>query len=396
MFVLDFGKGLLSGVLAWAFSWYLLPGGGLEPGSLVSYDTMLTGVPGLRVGHIFSPGSSSRAARASRWPWAACSSCSAGWAHGSSLPSSSCWWLPRSTCRSARSRRRWPAPSSPVLLLGRLGRGRFVHDSRIDRVWAHRENIVRLRAGTERIGDRRRRKLRCSVEQRNMPTPLAGFTNDRKARRESYVKIAVIGAGSWGTALAQVLAENGHNVGLWARKPEVVQAINAEHRNPRYLSDVELSENIVATVSYQDALLRAKAAVIVTPSNLMRGVARALADVVDADFPVIICSKGVEEGSGLLPVEVFEAEMGNAGRLAVLSGRTMPKRLSGHSLRHGHRRTPTAYRLVFPGAFAAEFPHVRERRRVRRGRALRSRTSSPSRWACPTGWVTATTPPPCS
>ena len=141
-----------------------------------------------------------------------------------------------------------------------------------------------------------------------MPTPLAGFTNDRKARRESYVKIAVIGAGSWGTALAQVLAENGHNVGLWARKPEVVQAINAEHRNPRYLSDVELSENIVATVSYQDALLRAKAAVIVTPSNLMRGVARALADVVDADFPVIICSKGVEEGSGLLPVEVFEAD----------------------------------------------------------------------------------------
>ncbi|WP_225749287.1 NAD(P)H-dependent glycerol-3-phosphate dehydrogenase [Paraeggerthella sp. Marseille-Q4926] len=134
------------------------------------------------------------------------------------------------------------------------------------------------------------------------------------------MKIAVIGAGSWGTALAQVLAENGHNVGLWARKPEVVQTINAEHRNPRYLSDVELSENIVATVSYQDALLRAKAAVIVTPSNLMRGVARALADVVDADFPVIICSKGVEEGSGLLPVEVFEAEMGNASRLAVLSG----------------------------------------------------------------------------
>lgn len=134
------------------------------------------------------------------------------------------------------------------------------------------------------------------------------------------MKIAVIGAGSWGTALAQLLAGNGHNVGLWARKPEVVRAINAEHRNPRYLSEVGLSENIVATTSYRDALLRAKAAVIVTPSNLMRGVARALADVVDADFPVIICSKGVEEDSGLLPVEVFEAEMGNASRLAVLSG----------------------------------------------------------------------------
>lgn len=134
------------------------------------------------------------------------------------------------------------------------------------------------------------------------------------------MKVAVIGAGSWGTALAQVLAGNGCNVGLWARKPEVVRAVNAEHRNPRYLSDAALSENIVATTSYKDALLRAKAAVIVTPSSLMRGVARALADVVDSEFPVIICSKGVEEGSGLLPVEVFEAEMGNANRLAVLSG----------------------------------------------------------------------------
>lgn len=134
------------------------------------------------------------------------------------------------------------------------------------------------------------------------------------------MKIAVIGAGSWGTALAQLLAGNGHNVGLWARKPEVVNTINSQHYNPRYLSDVKLSENIVATTSYKDALLRAKAAVVVTPSSLMRGVARALADVVDSNFPIVICSKGVEEGSGLLPVEIFESEMGNASRLAVLSG----------------------------------------------------------------------------
>ena len=100
----------------------------------------------------------------------------------------------------------------------------------------------------------------------------------------------------------------------------MARSINKERRNPRYLSDVELHEGIVATPSYKDALLRARAAAIVTPSNLMRGVARALADVVDAEFPIVICSKGVEEGNGLLPVEVFEAEMGGAHRLAVLSG----------------------------------------------------------------------------
>ena len=134
------------------------------------------------------------------------------------------------------------------------------------------------------------------------------------------MKVSVIGAGSWGTALSQVLANNGHNVGLWARKPEVVKAINSEHKNPRYLSDVELNPDVVATLSYRDTLLRARAAVIVTPSTLVRGAARALADVVDSDFPVIVCSKGIEEGSGLLPIDILDAEMGNRSRFAVLSG----------------------------------------------------------------------------
>jgi len=136
------------------------------------------------------------------------------------------------------------------------------------------------------------------------------------------MKVAVIGAGSWGTALAQTLALNGHNVSLWARKDSVVHGINHEHVNPRYLSDAKLSNNIVATTSYRDALHRAKAAVIVTPSNLLRGVARVLSDVVDDQFPIIICSKGVEEKTGLLPIDTFAAELGNAGRMAVLSGPT--------------------------------------------------------------------------
>ena len=134
------------------------------------------------------------------------------------------------------------------------------------------------------------------------------------------MKVAVIGAGSWGTALAQTLALNGHNVSLWARKDSVVHGINHEHVNPRYLSDAKLSDNIVATTSYRDALHRAKAAVIVTPSNLLRGVARVLSDVVDDQFPIVICSKGVEAESGYLPVGVFESELGNRDRLAVLSG----------------------------------------------------------------------------
>ncbi|MEG2477681.1 NAD(P)H-dependent glycerol-3-phosphate dehydrogenase [Gordonibacter sp.] len=134
------------------------------------------------------------------------------------------------------------------------------------------------------------------------------------------MNVAVIGAGSWGTALAQVLGGNGNDVRLWARKPEVVEGVNASHRNVRYLSDVVLDERIRATLSYENALVGAQAGVIVTPSSLMREVAQKLDGLVAPDFPLIICSKGVEEESGLLPVEVFEAELGNPGRLAVLSG----------------------------------------------------------------------------
>ena len=134
------------------------------------------------------------------------------------------------------------------------------------------------------------------------------------------MKVAVIGAGSWGTALSQVLAENGNDVGLWARDAQLVEFVNANHRNPRYLSDSVLSERIVASTSYEDVLEGAEAVAVVTPSTLLRSVAQRLGEAGVGDRPIIACSKGVEEGSGLLPVEVFEAELGGASRLAVLSG----------------------------------------------------------------------------
>lgn len=135
-----------------------------------------------------------------------------------------------------------------------------------------------------------------------------------------FVKVGVIGAGSWGTALAQHLAAKGDNVNIWARRPDVVECINSEHHNPRYLSDVALSDSIVATVAYEDCLRNAVGVVVATPSRLMRGVARALGEVAPRDMRVTICTKGIEDESGLLATQVFEQEMGCPERLAVLSG----------------------------------------------------------------------------
>lgn len=134
------------------------------------------------------------------------------------------------------------------------------------------------------------------------------------------MNVSVIGAGSWGTALAQVLASSKHDVSLWARKQEVVDGINESQVNPRYLSDTILSQRIKASTSYDEVIRGTEAVVVVTPSSLMREVATTLSDYLDAGTPLVICSKGVEEGTGLLPVEVFEEVVGSRDRLAVLSG----------------------------------------------------------------------------
>ena len=136
------------------------------------------------------------------------------------------------------------------------------------------------------------------------------------------MRVAVIGAGSWGTALALVLAEAGHEVVLWARTPEVARAINEEHRNPRYLSDYRLPSAIRATADYACACDGAEAVVIVTPSAALRSVAADLRELIAPATPIVICSKGVEEKTGLLPIDTFAAELGGAGRMAVLSGPT--------------------------------------------------------------------------
>ena len=132
--------------------------------------------------------------------------------------------------------------------------------------------------------------------------------------------VSVIGAGSWGTALAQTLATAGHDVRMWARKPEVCESITHNHINPRYLSDCTLSDRISASCDIEWVVKDTAAVVIVTPSTLMRETALEIKPFITDKTPIVICSKGVEAKTGLLPVEVFEAELSNMSRMAALMG----------------------------------------------------------------------------
>lgn len=134
------------------------------------------------------------------------------------------------------------------------------------------------------------------------------------------MKVSVIGAGSWGTAIASLLGNAGNEVMLWARKPEVCEGINREHRNPRYLVDSLVSQRVHASVSHEEVLRDTQAVVIVTPSSIMRQTAQAIAPYVTDSTPIVICSKGVEAESGLLPAEVFAEVLGGMERIAALTG----------------------------------------------------------------------------
>lgn len=135
-------------------------------------------------------------------------------------------------------------------------------------------------------------------------------------------RAAVIGSGSWGTALSALLASNGHAVNLWTRKNEIAQSINEEHKNPVYLKDSVLDERIVASTNLEEVLADAEFCLIVTPSQYLRDTAQAMKDFVASDLPLIICSKGVEHDTGLLASEVVNDVLGNEKRIAVLSGPT--------------------------------------------------------------------------
>ena len=139
-------------------------------------------------------------------------------------------------------------------------------------------------------------------------------------RQGLIVNIAVIGAGSWGTAIAQLLATNGHSVRLWAHREMVAEYINEHHRNPDYLVDVDLSDKVTASSSYESVISGTDAVCIVTPSVHLRETANAIAPYITDEMRIVICSKGIEKDTGLIPVELFAEVVGKPERLAALSG----------------------------------------------------------------------------
>src|SRR5699024_8196120 len=106
-------------------------------------------------------------------------------------------------------------------------------------------------------------------------------------------KVAVLGAGSWGTALSIVLADNGHDVRLWSHKKEQADKINQTNRNDQYL-DIDLPSGIIAYSDLEDAIADVEAVVLVVPTKAIREVSEALKVILKPDVTLIHASKGIE------------------------------------------------------------------------------------------------------
>lgn len=134
------------------------------------------------------------------------------------------------------------------------------------------------------------------------------------------MRISVIGAGSWGTAVCWLLGGKGHQVSLWSREPEIAEGVNADHRNPLYLPDVELPESVTASPDIEVAMRGAEAIVMVTPSVGVRATAESMKPFLAPETPIVILSKGVEQGTLFLMTEVLDDVFGGRERIAGLSG----------------------------------------------------------------------------
>lgn len=142
------------------------------------------------------------------------------------------------------------------------------------------------------------------------------------------MRVAVIGAGSWGTAVANIVGSK-QLVALWARRPDLADAINQTHTNPDYLPGFVLSERIEATSDLEHALSGATAVVMGVPSHGFRSVLTTIGDQIAPDTPILSLAKGVERETLMRMTEVAADVLPDhrADRIGVLTGPNLAKEI---------------------------------------------------------------------
>ena len=168
-------------------------------------------------------------------------------------------------------------------------------------------------------------------------------------------RVAVVGAGSWGTALAIHLARNGHSVRLWVREPELLEAMRATGENTMFLPGFALPEDVQPVASFAEALDGARLVLSAVPSHGTRDVLREAGRFMDPSATIVSATKGLEPETLLRTSQVISEELGDRHRVVVLSGPSFAVEVA--------RQLPTAVCAASTDLEAAE--QVQEELRAR-------------------------------
>jgi glycerol-3-phosphate dehydrogenase (NAD(P)+) len=175
------------------------------------------------------------------------------------------------------------------------------------------------------------------------PAPAVASATDAGERR----KVVVLGAGSWGTTFAKVMADGGSDVLMWARRPELAREITEAKRNSDYLPGINLPRRLTADPSLARVLDGATDVFVSVPSQTLRANLEAARDLVPGDAVVVSLMKGVEKGTGLRMSEVIAETLGiGPERIAVASGPNLALEIA--------REQPTAAVVSSADAATAE------------------------------------------
>jgi len=140
--------------------------------------------------------------------------------------------------------------------------------------------------------------------------------------------VTVLGAGSYGTALAICLARNGHNVTLWGRNSQDVATLAAERKNQRYLPDIPFPDTLTLEADLQQATAASDIVLVVVPSHAFADTLKQIKPALRPNAKIAWATKGLEPDTGRLLQEVAVQELGEEVPLAVLSGPTFAKEMA--------------------------------------------------------------------
>lgn len=166
------------------------------------------------------------------------------------------------------------------------------------------------------------------------------------------MRISVIGAGSFGTALAKLVAENGHDVLIWSHSADTAEAIAKNRENTIYLKGIPLPESIRVTTDFDAAAKHAELVISATPTQAIREVYATHGGAAKIHVPVVVASKGIEKKSHMLVCEIFKDIFGEdeKGNLFFLSGPSFAREMA--------LKMPTA--ITIAGYDATKLPEIQK------------------------------------